>query len=387
MTGATRADASGGASVRETDRRWMERALELAGRGWGRVHPNPLVGAVVAAGDRLLGEGWHGEFGGPHAEVRALEEAGAAAREGTLYVTLEPCAHHGKTPPCTEAILEAGVRRVVVACRDPDPEAGGGAARLEASGVEVTVGVGAERARTENAAFLWSRVTGRPYVALKYALSLDARLSRREGERTAVTGDEAGEEVHRLRAGHGAVLVGRRTAAVDDPLLTPRGALEPRRPPIRVVLDPGLRLSPDSRLARTSDRGPVWVACGPDAPGEARAALRSRGVEVVEVPRPRPHELDLRALLEELGRAGRVSVLVEGGGQVGASFLRGGLVNRMYLFYAPVVFGEEGVEAFPGPAPEPPRGAWRPVDRRAVGSDTLVVLDDVGSRTRLREAS
>ncbi|MFP4623428.1 MAG: bifunctional diaminohydroxyphosphoribosylaminopyrimidine deaminase/5-amino-6-(5-phosphoribosylamino)uracil reductase RibD, partial [Gemmatimonadota bacterium] len=190
-----------------SDAEFMRRALTLAEAGWGRVHPNPLVGAVVVREGVVVGEGAHREFGGPHAEVEALRNAGDAARGSTLYVTLEPCAHHGKTPPCTTAILDHGVARVVYAAADPHPDAAGGGTRLAERGVEVVGGVEAEKARTQNALFLRPIETGRPFVALKYGLTLDARIARAPGERTAVTGPESRAAVHRLRAGFDAVLV------------------------------------------------------------------------------------------------------------------------------------------------------------------------------------
>lgn len=383
---------TGGAAARsgrgERDRRWMDRALELAGRGWGRVEPNPMVGAVVVRGDRAVGEGHHREYGGPHAEVLALEEAGDAARGGTLYVTLEPCTHHGKTRPCTDAILRSGVSRVVVACRDPHREAGGGAEELSRRGVQVRTGVRAERARAQIARFLWREVTGRTWVTLKYGLSLDARLARREGEQTRVTGREAHEEVHRLRAGYDAILVGRRTATVDDPLLTPRGSRTPRVPPVRIVLDPVLRLPTDARLVRTADRSPVWAVASPDASREDRERVERRGVRVVELPATGPGRIDLGALTEFLAEEGVGTLLVEGGGRVGASFLSGGHVHRMQLFYAPRVFGQRGVPAFPDPAPGAggsESSGWMVARRAGYGRDTLLVLDRREVREELRE--
>lgn len=372
----------------DRDRRWMDRALELAERGWGRVEPNPMVGAVVVRGDRAVAEAHHREFGGPHAEAAALEEAGDAARGATLYVTLEPCTHHGKTPPCTDAVLRAGVSRVVIACRDPHREAGGGARELRSRGVQVRTGVRAERARGQMARFLWREITGRTWVGLKYGLSLDARLSRRQGEQTRVTGSEAHEEVHRLRAGHDAILVGRRTAAVDDPLLTARGSPEPRVPPVRIVADPCLRLSADSRLARSADRSPVWALAAPDAPEDRRRELEGRGVRVVELPAEEEGALDLEALADFLSEEGVASLLVEGGGRVGSSFLGGGHAHRMHLFYAPRIFGQEGVPAFAGTeVAEAADGArWMVARRAGYGEDTLVVLDRRDVRERLREA-
>lgn len=380
--GAPGGAGSGSASPAgsDLDRRHMRRALELAARGWGRTSPNPLVGAVVVREGRVVGEGHHAEFGGPHAEVVALRSAGDAARGGTLYVTLEPCDHRGKTPACTEAILEAGIARVVYACGDPHPLGGGGGARLGKAGVEVRGGVESEAARRLNAPFFWRYArdaAATPFVALKLALSLDGRIAAREGARTPVTGEEAWRAVHRLRAGFDAVLVGRRTAQVDDPLLTARGEVRPRRPPTRVVLDSGLRLGPDSALARTAGEAPVWAAAAPGADPGRRAALEAKGVRVLEVPRGDEGGLDLERLTRRLGDEGVGSVLAEGGGRVASSLLRSNLVRRLYLFYAPVLFGSDGVPAFPD-GPAWPAGAWRTVERRSLGDDTLLVLEPGG---------
>lgn len=366
---------------------FMRQALALAEAGWGRVHPNPLVGAVVVRDGAVVGTGAHREYGGPHAEVEALRAAGEAARGATLYVTLEPCAHFGKTPPCTDAILEAGIARVVLAVEDPHPEAAGGATRLEAAGVAVTRGVERESARAQNALFLRPTETGRPFVALKYGLSLDARIARRAGEATRVTGSEAEAEVHRLRAGFDAVLVGAETARVDDPRLTVRRAEPPRVPPVRVVADPRLTLSPDGRLARSAGGegggseaggGPVWVLVAEGAAesgaaaGRARA-LRARGVELVEVPAG-PDGLDLAAALDGLWERGVRTVLCEGGGRLGAALLAASRVDRLYLFTAPRVFGSEGVAAFPGTAAL----EGRVVRVGRFGEDTLTVVDRSG---------
>lgn len=361
----------------------MRRALALAERGWGRVAPNPLVGAVVVRDGEVVGEGWHAEHGGPHAEVRALREAGEHARGATVYVTLEPCTHRGKTPPCTEAIVEAGVRRVVVGCRDPHPEAGGGAELLRGAGVEVETGVeGAEAARL-NAPFLWRHTGGGPFVSLKLALSLDARIARSRGTTAAVTGDDAWAFVHRLRAGHRAVLVGRRTAEVDDPRLTARGEVRPRRPTLRVVLDSRARLDPGSTLARTAGEAPVWVLCAPGAPAERRARLEELGVRVLEVEDAGEEGLAPEAVARRLAREEVGSVLVEGGGRVAASFLAAGRVQRMHLLYAPVVYGTDGVEGFPGLSVG--EGEWRPAERAALGRDTLITLESRALRRVLRE--
>lgn len=355
------------------DRRFMGRALELAEAGWGRVHPNPVVGAVVVSGGVVVGEGAHREFGGPHAEVEALSDAGSRARGATLYVTLEPCAHHGKTPPCTDAVLEHGIRRVVYAVGDPNPAARGGGARLAEAGVEVVAGVEEDRARRQNALFLRPAETGRPFVALKFGLSLDARIARRAGERTDITGPETRSHVHRLRSGFDAILVGARTARTDDPLLTVREASAPRVPPLRVVADPSATLPPDGRLARSAATSPVRVLVSPTAPAQRRDALRRAGVDVVETPSA-GGGLDLTAALGLLWDAGVRTIFCEGGGRLGASLLEAELVDRLYLFYAPVLLGSEGVPAFPGPA----ELAGEPWTTRSVGVDTLITIDRSG---------
>jgi diaminohydroxyphosphoribosylaminopyrimidine deaminase / 5-amino-6-(5-phosphoribosylamino)uracil reductase len=353
----------------DDDRRFMRRALELAAHGWGRVHPNPLVGAVVVRDGEVVGEGYHTAFGAPHAEVEALRAAGERARGATVYVTLEPCAHHGKTPPCTEALVEAGVARVVFAAEDPGPEAGGGGARLRAAGVEVTEGVERGPARRQNAAFFHALEHPGCYVALKYGMSLDGRLAPRAGARVAVTGPEAHGEVHRLRAGFDAIMVGGETARVDDPSLTVRGAVTPIRPPVRVVLDPEGALKADATLVRTARDVPVMVVVAEDVMDGCRE-LEDAGVQVLGAPRV-DGGLDLEAALERLRETGIRSVFCEGGGRLGAALLAAGLVQRLYLFLAPVLYGG-GVPAFPPTG----RGiAGVTVDVQRHGGDVLLVVD------------
>lgn len=352
----------------------MRRAIDLARSGWGRVHPNPLVGAVVVRDGRIVGEGAHREYGAAHAEVGALETAGAEATGATLYVTLEPCAHHGKTPPCTEAILAAGIARVVYAVRDPHPQAGGGGEILRARGIGVDSGVEEALARRENALFLRPLETGRPFVALKLALSLDARIAAAEGERTSITGDAARDYVHRLRAGFDAVLVGRRTVEVDDPLLTVRHGPAPRVPPVRVVVDSDARISIGSRLVRSLDDAPVAVVCRQDAATDRIARLESAGVAVYRVPGA-GDGVDLEAGLEALRAAGIRTVLCEGGGQLAASLLQASRADRLHLLLAPRFLGSEGVPAFPGVG----RGEdWDLAEVRVLGDDVLMIADRRG---------
>jgi diaminohydroxyphosphoribosylaminopyrimidine deaminase / 5-amino-6-(5-phosphoribosylamino)uracil reductase len=363
--------ASGSASEHPHERAAMQRALDLARRGWGRVAPNPLVGAVVLAGDAVVGEGYHAEYGGPHAEVVALEAAGARARGATLVLNLEPCAHHGKTPPCTDAILAAGVARVVAAIRDPDPDARGGAGVLRARGVIVSLGLLAEAAAALNAPFLFAREQdARPFVALKLATSIDGRIADAAGSSRWVSGEAARDYVHWLRAGFDAIAVGGTTALRDDPQLTVRGPVTPRRPPIRVVFDRRAMLNPTADLVKTARDVRTWVMASPDAPAASVALLEQSDVRVF---RPTSLADGLRML-----RAGGIeSVLCEGGGALGAKLLVDGLVDRLYWVQAPVWLGEAAVPAFPGvPAaslPDAPR--WLPVERRALGPDTLLVVD------------
>jgi len=349
----------------------MRRALELAWRGWGRVSPNPLVGAVVLRGDEVIAESWHAEFGGPHAEVRALHAAGDKARSSTLVVTLEPCAHQGKTPPCTDAIRAAGVRRVVAAVRDPDLEARGGIDILKRAGIETEVGLLAEEAAAQNAPFLATRLqTDRPYVALKLATSIDGRIADAGGSSQWISGPEAREHVHWLRAGFDAIAVGGTTALTDNPQLTARGGVTPRKPPVRIVFDRRAMLNLGVSLVQTAREVPTWVVASPEAPAANVSVLEGNGVRVF-----RPE--NLTQAFAQLRLAGIQSLLCEGGGALGTKLLKEGLVDRLYWVQAPVWLGESGVPAFAGvpafPLAEAPR--WIVVERRPLGSDTLLVLD------------
>jgi diaminohydroxyphosphoribosylaminopyrimidine deaminase/5-amino-6-(5-phosphoribosylamino)uracil reductase len=349
----------------------MHRALELAWRGWGRVSPNPLVGAVLLRGDTVVGEGWHVEFGGPHAEINALTAAGDKARGATLVVNLEPCAHHGKTPPCTDALRAAGIRRVVAAVRDPDLDARGGVEILKRAGIETHIGLLAEEAAAQNAPFLATRLqTDRPFVALKLATSIDGRIADAGGSSQWISGPEAREHVHWLRAGFDAIAVGGTTALTDNPQLTARGGVTPRRPPVRVVFDRRAMLNLGVSLVQTAREVPTWVVASPEAPAANVSVLEGNGVRVF-----RP--TTMAQGLAQLRLAGIQSVLCEGGGALGAKLLADGLVDRLYWVQAPVWLGEGAVPAFPGvpafPLAEAPR--WIPVERRALGSDSLLVLD------------
>ncbi len=332
--------------------------------------PNPMVGCVLVRDGVAVGEGWHREYGGPHAEVEALRAAGDAARGATAYVTLEPCNHWGKTPPCVDALLAGGVARVVAALRDPLPVAAGGADRLRSAGVPVAFGPLSAAAAELNAPFLFAASgADRPWITLKLALSLDGAVADYTRGPGWLTGPEARAAVHRQRASHDAVAVGIGTALADDPELTVREAPAPRVPPLRVVFDRSARLPLASRLARTARDVPTAVVCAPDAPAERRLALESAGVRTVAAP-------DLEAGLVALRREHRVSALyVEGGARLSGAFWAAGRVDRLVIFRSPVVLGGGSVQAFEGAPPERAAAArrLRVVRARRYGADRMTV--------------
>ena len=354
----------------------MRRALALARLGWGRVHPNPQVGAVVVRDGRVVGEGYHEEYGGAHAEVVALRAAGEAARGATLFVTLEPCTHHGRTPPCTEAIMAAGIAEVIYAAEDPNPRAGRGSEQLRDAGVRVHGGVERDAARELNAAFYHVHERGPPYVALKLAVSLDGRIAGRPGARTTLTGREATREVHRLRSGFDAILVGRGTAAADDPLLTVR-EVPIRQQPIRIVVDSGARLDVASRLVRTAAEAPVWVLAAADADPERVHRLAAHGVRVIQA-EARPAGIDLPGGLRALAAAGARTIFAEGGSRIASALIDADLVQRLFLFVAPVFLGSAGVPAFD--VATQPSPCWRFIREQRFGDDVLITADRTTER-------
>ena len=368
-------------AVTDQDRAHLERAAELGQRGWGRVHPNPLVGCVVVTEEgEVAAEAWHEEWGGPHAEASALRSAGPEAEGGTAYVSLEPCRHHGKTPPCTEALATAQVGRVVYGASDPTTPARGGASWLRDAGIEVDGPVfGPERAHRENPAFFHAALRGTPYVALKLAASLDGFIAAAPGARTELTGPEARVEVHRLRAGFDAALIGSGTALVDDPMLTVRESVPSRKPPVRIVLDSGARLSPTAALFEAVDTAPVMVFVRDNAPGRALSSLREAGASVHPVSATGRVGLDLREVLRVCWDEGVRSILCEGGSRVAASLLEDELISRLYLLLAPRILGAGGVPAFDGSSVVP-NGAWTVVsDPLILGGDVLITYDRLES--------
>jgi diaminohydroxyphosphoribosylaminopyrimidine deaminase/5-amino-6-(5-phosphoribosylamino)uracil reductase len=349
------------------DGAWMRRALALAERGWGQTAPNPMVGAVVVRDNVAVGEGWHTRFGAPHAEVEALRSAGERARGATLYVTLEPCNHHGKTPACADAILSAGIRRVVAAVADPNPVARGGAERLRAGGLEVLVGVEEGPARELNAAFFHGLRSDRPFVRLKLALSLDGALADQTRQPGWLSGQEARAEVHRLRAGADAVAVGIGTALADDPQLTVRSFAPPRLSPLRVVFDTSARLPLGSKLVQTARETPVLVVCWAPDPAHA-AALEHAGVELL-------HAASLPHALRALRARGVGSLLVEGGAGLAVGFLQEAQVDRLIIFRSPILLGGGSLNAFSGLLPSRIDSAprWQIVHTRRLGDDEMTV--------------
>jgi len=365
-----------GSTLSSEDRLHLARALKLARRGWGRVHPNPHVGCVLTKDGVVVGEGWHQEYGGPHAEINALREAGDRAAGATAFLSLEPCNHHGQTPPCSEALLAAGISRMVYASPDPGRVSGGGAEVLRRGGVEVFGPVLLPpESRRENPAFYHNQVLEATYVALKLAQTLDGKISEGPGLRTEVTGREARRETHRLRAGFDALMVGSGTVAADDPLLTVREEVPMRKPPARIVLDSRCSLSPQARLFQDVPEIPLIVFVREDASELAIEELEDAGAKVHPVPRG-PGGVSLGAVLGICWETGIRSIFCEGGGRLAHTLMWGGQAQRLYLFVAPFVLGEKGVSAFPGGGPRAMWDQWMPTSPpEQFGRDVLLTLD------------
>jgi diaminohydroxyphosphoribosylaminopyrimidine deaminase/5-amino-6-(5-phosphoribosylamino)uracil reductase len=358
------------------DARFMSLALMLGRRGLGNAWPNPAVGAVVVKDGMVVGRGWTQPGGRPHAEVEALRRAGAAARGATLYATLEPCSHHGKTPPCVDAIMAAGVARVVSALEDPNPKiAGEGHAKLRANGVAVTLGICADEARRAHAGHISRVRNGRPHVTLKLAVSADGKAGLAGRKPAAITGETARERVQLMRAMNDVVVTGIGTVLADDPQLTCRLPGMESRSPVRVVLDTDLRLPPGSRLAASAARTLDWTFASEAAPQERERALTDLGVEVLRVPAV-SGRLELTAVLRSLAGRGVTRVMVEAGPILSAAFLDADLVDEAALFQSPKALGE-GIEALEGmpltALTQSPR--LRLVATEQVGTDTLSMYE------------
>jgi diaminohydroxyphosphoribosylaminopyrimidine deaminase / 5-amino-6-(5-phosphoribosylamino)uracil reductase len=348
------------------DHEFMRQALALAAQGWGHTAPNPMVGAVVVAGDEVVGRGFHPRFGEPHAEVVALRDAGDHAAGATMYVTLEPCNHFGKTPPCVDAILAAGISRVEVAVRDPTRLARGGVERLHAASVDVGLGIEREAATELNAPFFFAAASDRPWVTLKLAISRDGAVADPTGQQRWMTGPESRAEVHRLRANSDAILVGVGTVLADDPELTVRDAPAPRVSPWRVVFDSDLRTPLMSRLLQTANDVPTVLIANPRAK-EASAPFVAAGARVIYAETLTD---GLRALRSEGVRA----VFAEPGPRLAGALLRESLVDRLTIFRAPLLLGDDAPRAFASAPADFPASLEnvRVVDERSFGDDTMI---------------
>lgn len=335
------------------DRRFMQMALDLAVQGEGFTSPNPMVGAVVVKNGQVVGGGYHEIVGGPHAEVNALNAAGELARGATLYVTLEPCNHTGRTPPCTKKILEAGIARVVVAMKDPNEKvAGGGAEFLEHHGIQVSLGVCEEPARKLNEVFIKYIRTGRPFVLTKCAATLDGRIATRTGDARWVTGELARQFVHRLRHRVDAIMVGINTVRADDPSLTTRLTDSEGRDPVRVILDTHLSISPDAKVFQHASDSDTILVAGNTASVHKKHVLEKTGARIIETPL-KDDLIDMSALMQQLGDLALTSLLIEGGSRVLASAFNAAVVDKVFFFYAPKILGgDDGVPICSGTGAE-----------------------------------
>ena len=358
----------------------MRLALALGRRGQGRTWPNPAVGAVIVKDGVIVGRGWTQPGGRPHAEPEALRQAGEAARGATLYVTLEPCSHFGKSPPCADAIVAAGIARVVSAIEDSNPEVGGqGHARLRAAGISVDVGLCAEEAARDHAGHFLRVREKRPFVILKLAVSADDKIAAAGRRPVAITGEAAKARVHLLRAQSDAILVGIGTVLADDPLLTCRLPGMEARSPVRVVLDRALRISGNSRLVHSARQTPLWLLASETSEAAAAAKLGAAGAHVFHLPAD-DHKagLDLKAVLHTLSARGITRLMVEGGARVASSFLSAGLVDEVWLLRGPNDIGMDGIPALdtqPLPAiTQSPR--WRARATETLGQDSLTVYEN-----------
>lgn len=320
-----------------TDRDFMSRAIELAKRGYGWTNPNPVVGAVIVKEGRIIGEGYHARYGGLHAERNAIASLTEPAGGATLYVTLEPCCHYGKTPPCTEAILEQRIGRVVIGSRDPNPKvAGKGAKILRESGVTVEEDFMREECDRLNPVFFHYITTGTPYVVMKYAMTADGKIATRTGASKWITGEAARARVHELRHRYMGIMAGIGTVLADDPMLNVRA--EGLKSPVRIICDSRLRIPLDSQICKSAGEYRTMVACGGTVPGEKIRELERLGIEVVSVP-DEQERVDLKKLMQVLGASGMDSILLEGGGELNDSALRAGIVREVQAFVAPKLFG------------------------------------------------
>jgi len=335
------------------DQHFMQMALDLAIKGEGFTSPNPMVGAVVVKNGRVVGRGYHQMAGGPHAEVNAIDAAGKLAKGATLYVTLEPCNHTGRTPPCTLKILETGIKRVVFAMIDPNLDvAGRGAEFLEQQGIQITSGVCQQQALKLNEAFVKFVRTRRPFVIAKCAATLDGRIATRSGDSKWVTGEKARQFVHRLRHAVDAILVGINTVRTDNPSLTTRLPDSRGKDPVRIILDTRLSISPDARLLRQESEADTILVVGPDLTPDKLTTFEKGGIRVIQS-ELKNGLIDMNVLMDRLGAMSLTSLLIEGGSRVLASAFRADIVNKVLFFYAPKILGgDDGIPICSGPGPE-----------------------------------
>lgn len=358
--------------MKPEDTRYMALAISLGLRGLGKCWPNPSVGCVIVANNRIVGRGRTADGGAPHGETEALKQAGDLAKGATAYVSLEPCAHHGRTPPCATALVEAGIKRVVIGATDPNPlVAGKGIALLEAAGIDVVTGVLQAQAEASHEGFLKRMTKGLPFVTLKLATSFDGRIATASGESQWITGPESRRLVHGMRANHDAVLVGGGTARADDPSLTVRGMGDVRQP-VRVVISRKLDIPLGGNLAKTAQEVPVWICHGPEAPIKLRTVWQQLGAVLLEC-RVTGQHIDPMAALTALGDQGLTRVFCEGGGALAASLLKADMVDQLVNFTAGMALGAEGLPSIS--ALDIYRLAQAPrfelVETRAVGADTM----------------
>jgi diaminohydroxyphosphoribosylaminopyrimidine deaminase/5-amino-6-(5-phosphoribosylamino)uracil reductase len=363
------------AKKKNIDQQHMQRALDLALKGAGFVSPNPMVGAVVVKDGQVIGEGYHQAVGGPHAEVHALDAAGSGARGATLYVTLEPCNHFGRTPPCTQKIIQAGIKRVVVAMQDPDPTVeGGGNSFLKTQGIGVECGVCEQDARRLNESFIKFKTSGLPFVVLKMAATLDGRIATRTGDAHWVTGETARTRAHEMRHAMDAIMVGIGTVTADDPRLTTRLTNGRGKDPVRIILDTHLKMRPSARMLNPGSAAGTYVVCAPGADRQKKQQLIEKGAEILEI-ELRDDYIDLIALMKHLGSMSITSILVEGGGRVAASALNNDIVDKVALFYAPkLLVSDQGVPMCRGEGPDKMRDALtlKELAVSRIGKDILV---------------
>jgi diaminohydroxyphosphoribosylaminopyrimidine deaminase / 5-amino-6-(5-phosphoribosylamino)uracil reductase len=363
------ASGSVAASDLAEDRRFMTLALALGRRGLGRTWPNPAVGAVIVKNGEIIARGWTQPGGRPHAEIEALRRAGAMARGATLYVTLEPCSHHGKSPPCADAVIASAIARVVSAMEDPNPEVGGrGHARLRSAGLVVDVGIEVATAKRDHAGHIRRMRHGRPQVMLKLAMSADGKVAGAKRQRIAITGNAVRDRVHLMRARSDAIMIGIGTALADDPVLTCRLPGMDKTSPTRVVLDSGLRLPIRSRLVASARDTPLWIIAGKDAPIASETALRQSGAEVMRVAE-KNGRLDLHEALRLLAARGITRLMVEGGPTVASALIETDLIDQAVFFHSPMVIGEAGVPALEAPADQLLKEHLKCVSAESVGPD------------------